>query len=122
MSAKLLITFHDETWDEIELGGRQGLYWAPTPQGLMIKQEGVRGCRTVYPWKSIRKYHIETEAGLRDQERRAAEREEARRIKLFAAFRINQPRSGPVGGCGDVHEPADQGGGGAEGNAAERPE
>lgn len=71
MTATLFVFFHDDTWDEIKLGDGNDMYWKPTMQGLMIRQEGVRGCRTVYPWHSIRKYHVETEAGLRDQERRA---------------------------------------------------
>jgi hypothetical protein len=78
--AVMTISFHDDTHEEIELTTENGLYWKPTMQGLMIKMNGVRGSRTIYPWASIRKYHIETEVGLRDRERIAAER----RAEAFA--------------------------------------
>lgn len=80
MSAVMTISFHDDTHEEIEFTEQNGLYWKPSPQGLMIKMDGVRGSRTVYPWASIRKYHIETEAGQHDREQRAAER----RAEAFA--------------------------------------
>jgi hypothetical protein len=95
MAAILIISFYDDTHEEIEFNEENGKYWKPTMQGLMIKTNGVRGSRTVYPWSSIRKYHIETEVGQRDRERLAEERA--------------QQDHSSVGGRGDVHEQADPG-------------
>lgn len=79
MAAVMTISFHDDTHEEIEFNERNRMYWKICPQGIMIKMDGVRGSRTVYPWHSIRKYHIETEAGQRDRERIAEEREQRER-------------------------------------------
>lgn len=110
--AVMTISFHDDTHEEIEFTDQNGLYWKPTMQGLVIKTNGVRGSRTVYPWTSIRKYHIETEVGLRDRERIAKERT-AERLTKSIRDKAAVIRGGAMGGRGDVPEPADQGGGGA---------
>ncbi len=74
MSAVMTISFHDDTHEEIEFTTENRMYWKICPQGIMIKMDGVRGSRTVYPWQSIRKYHIETEVGQSDRKQLAAER------------------------------------------------
>lgn len=125
MPGIMTISFHDDTHEEITFSPENGLYWKITPHGLMIRTDGVRGSRTVYPWASIRKYHIETEVGLRDREERARERfaeQLAQKFKLDPEAVRHFQGSGPVGGRGDVHVEADPSSGRPEGDAAERTE
>lgn len=117
MPAVLTIGYHDGTFDEIELGGAAKAYLRVMPEGLMIRWEGVRGNRCVYPWAAVRNYHIETEVGQRDRERI----NEERRAERFSNEYVTWKSGCPVGRCGHVHVEADPGVRGAAGDAAGGP-